>query len=69
MKLVKIAVVQGAEGPSLQVLGEHGGERVAGPKAWGNPYNKPIAEFEVDAKELVRVIRENAYTYRQEKAE
>lgn len=57
-----VNVVKGAEGPSLQVLDKKGsGERVAGPKAWGNPFNKPVFSFEVDANGLVAAINNNKY--------
>lgn len=60
-RLIEIAIVQGAEGPSLQVLGKTGGRRVAGPKAWGNVYNKPVFTFIVNSKELIAAIKENEY--------
>ncbi len=59
-KKVEIVVVRGAEGPSLQVWGENGGKRIAGPKAWGNPYNKPLCRFVVDAEEMIAAVQEFA---------
>lgn len=61
MKRIEIAVVLGTDGPSLQVLGLHGGVCVYGPKAWGNPHNHPEHKFVCDADELIRAITENAY--------
>lgn len=37
------------------------GYRVAGRKAWGNPYNKPIYTFKTDADEFIELI--NKYKY------
>jgi len=57
MNKVIINIVKGSDGASLQVIDKEGcGFRVAGPKAWGNPYNKPTHTFEIDADELVRFI-------------
>ena len=56
MKTVQIVIVRGAEGASLQVWGKDGGKRVSGPKAWGNPYNKPSHVFTVNATELIEAI-------------
>lgn len=61
MRLIQVAVVAGAEGASLQVWGPDGGKRVAGPKAWGNPYNKPQHLFTLGADELMKAIAENSY--------
>ena len=60
MKTVEIVVVNGAEGKSLQVWGKHGGYRMCGPKAWGNPHNKPMMQFTVDADELIEQINKHA---------
>lgn len=60
-KKVEIALVKGAEGYSLQVWGKNGGCRYAGPKAWGNPYNKPTATFEVELEDFIKCLEQNAY--------
>lgn len=64
MKKVKIHIVNGSDGYSLQVVGENIGIRALGPKAWGNPYNKPSIVFDnVDAeqlcKDIIDVAKEN----------
>ncbi len=59
MKKVKIHIVNGSDGYSLQVLelDESSGIRALGPKAWGNPYNKPTIVFDnVDAEQLCKDI-------------
>ena len=61
MKKVEIAFVKGNEGYSLQIWGKSGGYRFAGPKAWGNPLNKPIASFVVDLEEFIRELNIQAY--------
>lgn len=61
IRKVFINVVRGSDGFSLQIVNEHGGERYAGPKAWGNPYNVPTASFEVDVDDFIRAIERNAY--------
>ena len=58
MKVIDIHIVNGAEGPALLILGETGGKRVSGPKAWGNPFNKPTYTFIVDANEIIQVIND-----------
>ena len=60
-KVVRVAVVCGADGASLQVLDDGGGVRVAGPKAWGNVFNRPSVEFVVLADELVKAVLEHAH--------
>lgn len=60
MRTIEIAVVKGSEGYSLQLWDKSGGYRVAGPKAWGNPYNEPTATFTVDADELIRLVNSMA---------
>ena len=62
MKKVEIALVKGAEGYSLQVWDKDGdGIRYAGPKAWGNPYNRPTATFEVELEDFIKCLEQNAY--------
>lgn len=60
MRFVEIVVVKGAEGPSLHLWGKDGGKRLAGPKAWGNPYNEPAYKFTVDVDELIAEATEHA---------
>jgi hypothetical protein len=60
-KYVDIVVVRGAEGRSLQLWGKSGGRRLAGPKAWGNPFNEPEHKFRVDADELIEMARQHAF--------
>ena len=55
-RTIQVVVVSGADGKSLQLWNKNGGKRIAGPKAWGNPYNKPLASFTVDADELMKSI-------------
>lgn len=61
MKKVEIAFVKGSEGYSLQIWGKSGGYSFAGPKAWGNPFNKPTASFVVDLEEFIRELNIQAY--------
>ena len=61
MKVIDVAIVSGAEGYSLQICNKSGGTRVAGPKAWGNAYNHPTAEFTLSADELIAAINNEAY--------
>ena len=62
MKKVMINLVKGSDGYSLQITNKDGnGYRYAGPKAWGNPYNKPTASFEVDLEEFIKCLKENSY--------
>ena len=61
MRMVYINLVRGSEGFSLQITNEYGGERYAGPKAWGNPYNKPTASFKVDVDDFIKALERNAY--------
>ena len=67
MKKVEIALVNGSEGFSLQIWGKNGGCRFAGPKAWGNPTNKPTAKFEVDVKEVIKEIQNCSYEVEENK--
>jgi hypothetical protein len=60
-RMIQVAVVSGAEGKSLQLWNKYGGKRIQGPKAWGNPFNKPLAIFTVDADELIKSIDRLAY--------
>lgn len=61
-KLITINLVRGSEGYSLQIIDSTGsGYRIAGPKAWGNPLNKPTASFIVNANELINAIICNCY--------
>lgn len=62
MAKIMVNIVRGREGSSLQITDKHGnGYRVAGPKAWGNPYNKPFITFEVDADEFIKLINGCCY--------
>ena len=60
-KEVEIAIVKGNEGYSLQIWGKSGGYRFAGPKAWGNPLNKPLVTFKVDLEEFIKELNIQAY--------
>jgi len=67
MKKIMLAFVTGNEGPSLQIYQPNGsGYRFAGPKAWGNPYNKASAEFEVDVEAFKKALDEYAYETKKE---
>lgn len=62
MKKIVISLVRGSEGYSLQLTDKNGnGCRYAGPKAWGNPYNKPTAQFIVDTEDFIKCIEQNSY--------
>lgn len=63
MKKVKISIVKGNEGYSLQIKDNDGcGCRYKGPKAWGNPYNVPICEFVIDdIEDFYEMLRLNSY--------
>lgn len=62
MKKVRLAFVKGSEGYSLQITDNNGsGYRYAGPKAWGNPTNIPTSEFEVELKDFIKCLQDNAY--------
>lgn len=62
MKKITIDLVKGSSGYSLQLKDKEGnGERYAGPKAWGNPYNKPTASFKVDVDDFIKALERNAY--------
>jgi len=61
MKKVTIDLVKGAEGYSLAIVGKDSGYRYQGPKAWGNPYNKPTASFEVNLKDFIKCLKKYAY--------
>lgn len=61
MKVIEIAFVKGNEGYSLQVWGKTGGYRYAGPKPWGNPFNKPEKVFKVDLEDFIKCLQEYAY--------
>lgn len=62
MKKVLIGFVKGNEGYSLQIYNKEGnGLRYAGPKAWGNPYNVPTEEFEVDVEDFIKELNYYAY--------
>lgn len=62
MKKVIIRIVKGSDGYSLQIVDKDGnGYRFAGPKAWGNPLNKPTASFVVDLEEFIRELNIQAY--------
>ncbi|HAV90181.1 MAG TPA: hypothetical protein DCW44_02770 [Eubacterium sp.] len=64
MKKVQIAFVKGNEGYSLQIWNKNGGGyRYAGPKAWGNPYNKPTETFEVELEDFIKCLRQNSYEH------
>lgn len=61
-KLIIVNLVEGNNGYSLQIVDENGsGYRIAGPKAWGNPLNKPTASFIINADELINAIISNCY--------
>lgn len=61
-KSIKIDIVKGREGSSLQIKDNDGnGYRIAGPKAWGNPYNQPAHSFTVNSKELIESIVNYSY--------
>ena len=62
MKKVMINLVKGSDGYSLQITDNDGnGRRYAGPKAWGNPYNKPDASFEVELEDFIKCLKDNSY--------
>lgn len=62
MKKVRIAFVKGNEGYSLQIWDKDGsGYRYAGPKAWGNPFNKPEKVFEVELEDFIKCLKQNSY--------
>ena len=62
MKKVIINLVKGSDGYSLQITNKQGnGYRYAGPKAWGNPYNKPTASFEVELEDFITCLKDNSY--------
>ena len=51
-KYVTIEVVSGVEGPSLSIMHDGSGYRLAGPKPWGG--GKTVHSFLVDVDELIR---------------
>ena len=60
MKIVKVEVVSGCEGPCLCISDESGsGERISGPKPWGG--GKAVHTFAVSVDELKRCIDQNCY--------
>lgn len=62
MNKVTINLVKGSDGYSLQITDKDGnGRRYAGPKAWGNPYNKPTASFEVELEDFIKCLKDNSY--------
>ena len=62
MKKVQIAFLKGNEGYSLQIWDKDGsGYRFAGPKAWGNPYNKLEKVFEVDLEDFIKCLKQKSY--------
>lgn len=62
MNKVMINLVKGSDGYSLQITDKEGnGRRYAGPKAWGNPYNKPTASFEVELEDFIKCLKDNSY--------
>lgn len=59
---INIDIVKGSEGSSLQIKDNNGsGYRIAGPKAWSNPLNKPTHSFTVNSKELIDIIINHSY--------
>ena len=67
MKKVIINLVKGSDGYSLQITDKQGnGTRYAGPKAWGNPYNKPTASFEVELEDFIKCLKDNSYELEEE---
>lgn len=61
-KSIKIDIVKGREGSSLQIKDNDGnGYRIAGPKAWGNPYNQPAHSFTINSKEIIESIVNYSY--------
>lgn len=72
MKIVDINIVRGNEGYSLQVDDKNCGTRVFGPKAWGNPYNKPTCTFRINeeqVEELYKTLKQYLYENEKEKKE
>lgn len=67
-RYVNVNVVKGSEGFSLQIYNNNeSGSRVHGPRAWGNPYNRPYIKFEnVDADELIEAVLWNQYEIKEE---
>lgn len=62
MKKVTIKIVKGSNGYSLQIVDRDGsGYRYAGPKAWGNPTNKPTCEFEVELEDFIKHLEMESY--------
>lgn len=61
MKKVIISFVKGSEGYSLQIYSKESGYRYAGPKAWGNPFNIPTAEFTVDVEDFIKCLNNMSY--------
>ena len=67
MNKVTINLVKGSDGYSLQITDKDGnGRRYAGPKAWGNPYNKPTASFEVELEDFIKCLKDNSYELEEE---
>ena len=61
-KKVKINLVHGSDGYSLQITNKEGnGYRFMGPKAWGNPCNVPTASFEVNLEDFIECLKQNSY--------
>lgn len=70
MNKVIINLVKGSDGYSLQITDKQGnGTRYAGPKAWGNPYNKPTASFEVNLEDFIKCLENNSYEVGKEEDE
>ena len=55
MMTVTIEVVQGVEGPSLSIMSNGSGYRLAGPKPWGG--GQTIYSFVVDPNDLLREVK------------
>lgn len=67
MNKVTINLVKGSDGYSLQITDKDGNScRYAGPKAWGNPYNKPTASFEVELEDFIKCLKDNSYELEEE---
>lgn len=62
MRKIRVKIVRGNEGYSLQLVDRNGtGTRYAGPKAWGNPTNIPLCEWEFDVEDFIKNIKENSF--------
>ena len=63
MSKIRVKIVKGNEGYSLQLVDRNGtGIRYAGPKAWGNPTNRPICEWEFDVEDFIENIKKYSFS-------